>query len=47
MRLLLRGDGRSEREESEVVVAAEAALPGRLEGMSVSGERGRVGWKEV
>ena len=38
MRLLLSGDGRSEREEREAVVAADAALPGRLEGMRVSGE---------
>lgn len=37
---MLSGDGRSEREESEVVVAADAALPGRLEGIVV-GERGR------
>lgn len=29
----LSGDGTSEREESEVVVAADAELPGRLEGM--------------
>ena len=36
--LLLRGDEASEREEREVVVAAEAELPGRLEGMRRRGE---------
>lgn len=33
VRLLLSGDGRSEREESEAVVAADPALVGRLAGM--------------
>ena len=36
--LLLRGDEASEREEREVVVAAEAELPGRLEGMRRRGK---------
>lgn len=46
VRLLLSGDGTSEREESEVVVAADAALPGRLEGMTVRGGEGGY-WKKV
>lgn len=33
MRLLVSGDGPSEREEREVVVVVEAELPGRLEGI--------------
>ena len=37
--LLLSGDGPSEREEREAVVAADAELPGRLEGIG-QGERG-------
>lgn len=37
--LVLRGDGASEREEREAVVAGEAELPGRLEGM---GRRGKA-----
>lgn len=37
VRLLVSGDGMSEREEREVVVVADAELPGRLEGM-VGGE---------
>lgn len=44
MRLLVSGDGRSERDESEVEVVAEAELPGRLEGIEVGrGERAGVG----
>jgi hypothetical protein len=39
VRLLLSGDERSEREEREAVVAADAELPGRREGM-VRRERG-------
>ena len=42
MRLLLNGDWMSEREEREVVVAADAELPGRLEGIGVE-EKGE-GW---
>jgi hypothetical protein len=42
VRLLLSGEGMSEREESEAVVAADAELPGRLEGICAWGERGRV-----
>ena len=44
MRLLVSGDGPSEREEREVVVVVEAELPGRLEGI---GKREREeGWEE-
>ena len=39
VRWLLSGDEMSEREEREVLVAAEAELPGRLEGMVGRGER--------
>ena len=34
VRVPLSGDGMSEREEREVVVAADAELPGRLEGIA-------------
>ena len=44
MRLLLSGDGPSEREEREFVVAMEAELPGRLEGIGER-ERGKS-WEE-
>ena len=44
MRVLLSGDGTSEREEREVVVVADAELPGRLEGI-IERERGKS-WEE-
>jgi hypothetical protein len=43
VRLLLSGDGPSEREEREVVVVADAELPGRLEG--ISEREGRKRWE--
>ena len=44
--MLLSGDGASEREESEAVVAADTELPGRLEGILVLGRDGGC-WKGV
>lgn len=46
VRVPLSGEGMSEREEREVVVAADAELPGRLEGicMGEGGCRGRWLW---
>lgn len=41
VRWLLSGDEASEREEREVVVAADAELPGRLEGMGWTERAGR------
>jgi len=40
VRLLLYGDWMSEREEREVVVAADAELPGRLEGIRLRKREG-------
>ena len=37
----MSGDEASEREEREVVVAADAELPGRLEGMGWTERAGR------